>query len=139
MLDRLLIPSILGGIIFGFLCSRLAKKKKKNAIVWFQLGFFFGLFALIAFFLLGLKNRVSSQKLAEETATASSSSSAEIMPPLEDKRNTTLNTRDWYYLDKENKQVGPITFDLLKKEFSANKILDKTLLWSEGMEDWKSF
>jgi len=61
------------------------------------------------------------------------------MPPLEDKRNTTLNTRDWYYLDKENKQVGPITFDLLKKEFSANKILDKTLLWSEGMEDWKSF
>ncbi len=139
MLHPLLIPSIVGGVIFGFLCSRQAKKKNKNSLLWFQLGFLFGAVALIAFFLLGLKEKANSQKLVKEAATASASSNAEIPPPLEDKRNTTLDKREWYYLDKENKQVGPITFDLLKKEHSDNKILDKTLLWSLGMEDWKSF
>ncbi len=139
MFHPLLIPSILGGILFGFLCSRQAKKKNKNPLLWFQLGFLFGGVALIAFFLLGLKEKLNSQRLAKEAAPASKSPRLETAPSLEDKRNTTLDTREWFYLDEENKQVGPITFELLKQEHLANKIQDKTLLWSLGMEDWKSF
>ncbi len=37
----------IGGIIFGAFCAFLAKQKNRNSEVWFVLGFFFSLIALI--------------------------------------------------------------------------------------------
>lgn len=38
-----------------------------------------------------------------------------------------------FYIFFENQQIGPLTFDDLK----SRKITNETLVWFEGMEDWK--
>ncbi|MCH9634171.1 MAG: hypothetical protein S4CHLAM7_09140 [Chlamydiae bacterium] len=132
-----IIISAFIGVIFGFICSNIARKRNKNSMLWFQLGFFFGVLALIALLLLSLKNKSKDPKLAEETVALSNSSSILTEPlHIEDKTSTTLDQRDWYYLDSAHKQAGPISFSKLKEDVKTSAISGTTLLWSEGMENW---
>ena len=45
---------------------------------------------------------------------------------------------NWYYVD-EGKQAGPISDEQLDEMFRSGKIKPESLLWREGMADWKSY
>lgn len=45
---------------------------------------------------------------------------------------------EWYYLDSDNEQKGPYTFDRLAAMYIDEKINNETLIWSSSMGDeWK--
>lgn len=134
-----LILSILMGFVFGFVCSNLARKRGKNSLLWFQLGFFFGILALLFFYILLWKDRYSkSAKFAEERSSMGSTKTQEAPPVIEEDMSITLDKRDWYYLDTSRKQIGPISFDELKNNLDKGVISENmTYLWSEGMDKWK--
>lgn len=43
---------LVGGLIFGSICSGMAKNRRRGAGLWFWLGFFFGIFAVFGILLL---------------------------------------------------------------------------------------
>jgi hypothetical protein len=44
---------------------------------------------------------------------------------------------DWFYLDKNRIQVGPVAFNALKRAWDDKEITIETLVWREGMGEWK--
>ena len=100
---------------------------------WFFLGLLFGIFAFALLRLLPSKRQM---QLAAETAQAqpAENQNTETNPPL---LTTTLEKRDWFYLDQDDKQQGPIDLDQLKAHKKEGVINEETLMWSEGMLDWK--
>jgi Mg2+ and Co2+ transporter CorA len=50
----------------------------------------------------------------------------------------TEGEKEWYYLDSDNNQKGPYTFDKLASMYIDEKINNETLIWSSSMgDDWK--
>lgn len=43
------------------------------------------------------------------------------------KKEDQSEIKEWFYLDKDNKQIGPVTMTYLIKTFDEN-----TLVWKEG-------
>ncbi len=125
------------GLIWGTACMFFAKKKGRDPRGWFILGLLFSFFAFVALLL------VPSQKAMQLAADAKAVKEKELeaeqlkLQEISNPMATTLEKREWYYLNNDHTQVGPIDLDALKKEKSGGKIHTKTYLWSEGMLDWK--
>ena len=45
----------------------------------------------------------------------------------------------WYFLDKENKTIGPISFQLFYQKWQEGRILASTHVWNETLSEWKLF
>jgi hypothetical protein len=43
---------------------------------------------------------------------------------------------EWYYLDNQEQQVGPLTEDALQNVISNGTIKKETMVWNESMESW---
>ena len=43
----------------------------------------------------------------------------------------------WYYTDAEQQRQGPLSTDELKQYFRREAILDDTLVWRDGMAQWR--
>lgn len=127
------------GFFFGMMCSNLARNRGKKPQLWFQLGFFFGILALILLYILIWKEKWSSkQTFAEEGALPPSSGLGKETLLTVGKALVTLEERDWYFLDPQNNQKGPISFYELKTKLAEGILSEKaTFLWSEGMDKWK--
>ena len=44
--------------------------------------------------------------------------------------------KKWFYLDKNNKQTGPVNEDVFKDMIQNGNIESDCLVWSEGMDEW---
>lgn len=44
--------------------------------------------------------------------------------------------KEWYFVDGERQQVGPMMRDALQGEIASGTVTGHTLVWSEGMTDW---
>lgn len=124
-------------IIWGVACMYFAKKRgRTDPTSWFLLGFLFAIFAFAVLML--LPSKPQEMQLAAETkavtAQTKEAQTQRLEPPV---LTTTLEKRDWFYLDQNHKQQGPIDLNTLKLNRSSGLITDKTLMWSEGMLDWK--
>ncbi|NGX62804.1 MAG: hypothetical protein KR126chlam6_00204 [Candidatus Anoxychlamydiales bacterium] len=112
-------------LLCGAMCSRIARKKNRNAHTWFLLGMFFGLIALtIIYFLKPLKILKSTQKST----------------PLSVLDHFSILKEDnnyWYYLDKENKNIGPMSLNALYKNYLKEAISNTTYVWNDTMDSWK--
>ncbi len=49
------IGGVVGGLIFGFICNRIAVAKGRGPVLWAVLGFFFSLISLIVIAILPRK------------------------------------------------------------------------------------
>jgi hypothetical protein len=115
-------------ILNAFICAHYAKKRGRNAFYWFVGGAFFGLFAVVALFLL------PSRKADNRTAIPKKNP----MPLL----HTVFpehNNKLWYYLDQEKKQCGPMSFDALGRAWNEKRLDMRTLVWNDSLEHWKCF
>lgn len=112
-----LISFLCGLFVWGPLSFNFAKKRGRNPVRWYTLGFFFGLvsFCILMF--------LKPQKKLKAPA---------LQPVIEPKSPLSY----WYYLDGDN-QVGPMSLDALNKAFIEDKVQDSTYVWSEELTDWQ--
>lgn len=128
-------------IFLGWITSHFAQQRGRDPLIWFFAGMFLGLIGLLLLFLLPAvsEEQEKSENVSfdrEETTTGSSSQTVEIQQePISVKPEYTLH--EWYYLDQERRQQGPLPFDKLKKQWTDEKITPLTYVWSQGMESWK--
>ena len=117
-----LLNIILFWIFFGLLCSHLAKKRGKRQLPWFFIGLILGIFGVILVYVLPSKEILTKPKLQE---------------PAQLNRNDAW-MKMWYYQEPTSKlQKGPMEFPDLAKQWRKKALTDKTLIWGEGMSEWK--
>jgi len=123
------LSSLIMWLFFGGFSAYLARRQGKNPFLWFFLGMFFGLFGLV--FLLfspkPAKARRRAQRQKEEPTTI------DITPKVDPSHKNKF----WYYLDPENRQNGPMSFDALVRDWKEGKVGPKTYVWNENLEEWE--
>ncbi len=116
-------------MLIGGATAYFAEQRGRSPFVWFCVGFFFGILGFLSLFL--FPNLASSRTEERE------------QPPKEmlDTPPTSPNNRpidkEWFFLNKEGIQEGPVSTEHLKKLQQQNFIDDDVYVWSEGMSDWK--
>lgn len=115
-------------LILGGICYRQAPRRGRNPFAWFVIGVLFGIFGLIALFLL------PSKKISRLPTT----------PKVENPEGPVLKVRNpgdldklWYYLDLKNTQYGPMSLNALGNAWKEGKVDQSTYLWNETLEEWK--
>ncbi|WP_100934195.1 DUF4339 domain-containing protein [Candidatus Chlamydia corallus] len=151
------ISILLFYVILGCLSAYIADKKNRNPIGWFFAGAFFGFIGLIVLLLLPSRqnntleqaqgNPFDNSNLFDDLKKSfEGKNKEEEDEPLssEDLKEIVIDTEKWFYLDKERKNVGPLSFDSLvlflkdQESCSKEKINPKEIwVWKKGMEDWK--
>jgi predicted PurR-regulated permease PerM len=116
--------SFLISIFIAFACSHFAKKKGRNASLWFMSGAFFGIFALVVLLFLPRLKRTVAQAPSVPVKLLRA-----LIP--------TQTSKFWYYLDEEKKQFGPMSFEALSRAWQEGEVQAHTLLWNEDLENWK--
>ena len=111
-------------LVFGTVTAYLAQRRGKNPYLWFFIGMMLGILGLFALFFM--------PKLRKKAAQKDPTPTVDVAPePVQEKF--------WYYLDPDDNQFGPMSFDLLKKTYQEGSISAETYVWNEDLEDWKPF
>lgn len=110
--------------ILGLISAYYAKKSGRNPYLWFALGVFFGIWSLLILVFLDQKNKKTQVSLPNKIM--------DIAKKLEIK-----DTKLWYYLNSENREVGPMSFTKLHSLFQTGTISSSTYIWNEELKDWK--
>lgn len=118
-----ILQLILFWIFFGLLASHIARRKGRDQILWFIIGLFIGAIGVIALLLLP----------AVRKPVPMPSIPISIRRPQ--KSDAWLKL--WYYIDPTHEQHGPIEFPDLAKLRKEKRISEKSLIWGEGMQEWK--
>ncbi len=115
----------------GSISAYLAKKRGKNPYLWFGLGAILGVLGFFLLFFMPSKKKMAERKKSVQD----DSETIDITPDV----SPTQFEKLWYYLAPGNEQHGPMSFDALKRAFSAGDVTDTTYVWNEEMEEWKRF
>lgn len=119
------ILSILVWTFIGAGTAYLAFQRGRDPYIWFAIGIFLGVFGILILLILPPLN-------AKEVTTDPNATIIEV-PAIID----PFATKDWFYLDREGKQQGPIDIGALRNLWMTNGMDSKTFVWSEGMDKWK--
>lgn len=122
----MLFPSAFMGLIFGVLSAYFARLRGKNPYLWFFLGMLFGVFGL-AFLLF------TPYSLKKSNTEERNQKTIDIPPPYDAKHNEKF----WYYLDAQNTQYGPMSFEALYRLYTTATIFPHTYVWNETLEGWQ--
>lgn len=115
-------------LAFGAFTGYLAKRQGKNPYLWFILGILFGIFGI--FFLFFQPSSAKKQAKSSDQPTT-----IDIAPTI----NPIHKEKFWYYLDPQNQQFGPMSFDALKRAWNEGKVTRETYVWNESLEQWIHF
>ncbi|MEM8728101.1 MAG: DUF4339 domain-containing protein [Chlamydiota bacterium] len=110
--------------VIGYLSSRIARNRGRNPLIWFALGIILGLIAVIVLYILPSKRVVAPVEILSGKQDGAPSDSA----------SETL----WYYLDRNNRRYGPMSFDALKNARDSDRIDRSTYVWNENMKGWET-
>ncbi|MCB1107401.1 MAG: DUF4339 domain-containing protein [Chlamydiia bacterium] len=113
---------LLSWLTLGWICSRMAEKRGRNPMIWGTLGVILGLIAVFILYFL------PSKKEKEKVVS--------IIPNSTEKVCNKPPEKLWYYLDKEKKEHGPMSFYALQEAWDDDKITAKTYVWNEEMDHW---
>ena len=132
IIDQKLV--ILVSLFFAFICAFFARKSNRNPFVWFLSGFFFGIFSLLTLSLLNYAKKNLSHKKRSNHLTGKPSNKTNNKPPVPPAFSTHYL---WYYLNPEDKAIGPMSSKRLFEEYKKGLIGTETYLWHDEMENWK--
>jgi hypothetical protein len=129
------------GTILGLLSAHIAMRKERSPLVWFLIGFFFGIIGLFVLFL--VRPIGFGSDLSAEDPSATSNAAGDIVPvAAEDNTILTLpdvlDTADWYYLDKDWLQQGPISLKQLQVLWMEGQVEGATQVWHPSLPAWQS-
>ena len=120
--------SILIALFLGFVSATCATQRGRNPTNWFFIGSFFGIFGLMALFLMKPLS-VPEQPDTESEDAANAFDWTEEEPVYS-------SDNEWFYLEENNEQKGPVPFNEVQALFEQGALTAETYVWSEGMEDW---
>lgn len=124
-------------LLCGWLAAYIAAKKGRSAITWFFLGFFLNIFALLFLIFLPPVSKKAPRDKSEGSFTGTT---IDVKPIATEEKNiepVQPEKQEWYYLDQQRQQAGPINFQKLKDLYHTSTINDSTYLWCEGMDEWR--
>ncbi|MDN3508826.1 MAG: DUF4339 domain-containing protein [Candidatus Neptunochlamydia sp.] len=103
-------------------------------MIWFALGALLGLIAIIVLYVLPPKGATAPARVL------SGKQKQDNTPPYLPSEDVATRPPEalWYYLDKENNQYGPMSFNALKSAWNHKEIDPCTYVWNENMEEWKT-
>lgn len=118
-------------IVLGSLAAYFAQQRGRNPITWFILGLIFGILGLLALFIM--------PSLAENSKTSEASQASAVEIPQSTLAPPVLSnaTAEWYYVDSNYTQQGPLSAADIKSLIEAQTITKETLVWCDGMPEWK--
>lgn len=127
---EIVIPLLMGGI-----AAYIAKNRGRNPVVWFFVGVIFGLLGIIVLFLLPKVEPIPSNffgvRHGKDPHTIEVAVTEVPNPIFE------LRQKEWYWLDADHKQLGPISFVELQDLWKKGTVTAKSYVWSAGMEQWR--
>ena len=133
---------LLGGailLVMGMICGHTAKTyKNRDYRLWFVLGMLFGLISLIILYIMPAKKKLTEAVQANSTSTKANPSvtNAEALK-IANMNPLPMITNQWYYLDSDNTQVGPLSFQRLKDSYLDGTLSDTNYVWNEDLSEWK--
>lgn len=148
---NMIIP-ILTNLLFGFVTSHLAQKRGRDGTTWFVIGILGGVFGLaLVYFLppvgkkeaVGPKNVMNSEGGPFSSWGSRGTDRPESVVKPEVNAQTPISELDmfrqldWYYMNKQYKQEGPVAYEDLRLAFNSERANEDTLIWSDGMPEWK--
>lgn len=113
---------LFSALLTGIAAVYLAKQKNKDPFLWFFIGALFGLLGVIYLYFF------VSPKQKPQTA---------LLTPVA--KAPVLSQKFWYYLDQENRQLGPMSYDALNQAWREGRVSATTYVWNEDLENWKPF
>lgn len=134
-----LILWILTGLATGY----LAYRRGRDPYIWFALGIFFGILAILALVLLppvkSTEEEGTATERLEEVAERRQRQlkEQEKMENAPDLQPQSVETKEWFYLDKAKQQQGPVSFYSLNAAWENGDISQQSYVWTEGMPEWK--
>ena len=137
---------MLVAFLFAFISSYLAIKKGRNPLTWGILGFFFGVFGFFFLLFLPKKGKIVAYQ-ESESATDELPPSEKLEPHKEDiliegellseeKFPGVTEGQEWYFLDTNQKQHGPLSFTELKKSWETHLLTTQSYIWTLGWDQW---
>jgi hypothetical protein len=141
VIDKSFILGLCILFVIGMICGHVAKTyKNRHYKLWFVLGMLFGILSLIALAIMPKKKKL---KEATVSPLKTSQASKPRLSKIEEKTLTHSNplpmiTNQWYYLNDENEQMGPISFQRLKDAYIQEEVKSSSYVWNEALKDWKT-
>ena len=109
----------------GAISAYYAKARGRNPWAWFFIGLLLGVFGITLLFILPR----AKKKLVE---------AAEVPPPAVAQPVPSPHANKlWYYLDEQNNQFGPMSWNALQEAKKDGKISSNTYVWNEELPDWQ--
>jgi len=112
--------------LFGVMAAFFAHSRGKNPYLWFVVGFLFGMLGVVALFLPFTTKRKPVRRQQRPQAPR---------PP--EQRLVGPSNCFWYYLDEQQQQKGPMSFQAITKAWKRGEILPDTFVWHEELPEWK--
>jgi hypothetical protein len=117
-------------LLLGAITSLSAYLRGRSPVLWFFLGTFFGIFGLIALFIMPYKTK-KEEPIKKVTPLVQGGAK---MPP---ELYKDFEKWDWYYLDKEKQTQGPSCLSEMKKLFEEGVLSQDSWVWSSSLKEWK--
>jgi hypothetical protein len=129
-------------ILIGAAASYLAYQRGRDPYIWFALGIFLGILAVLALVLLppiqSQEEIEADQKNQEiiklREKQVQEQEKIENSPDLQPQ---SIQTKEWFYLDKSRQQQGPYSFYIISELWENGDITAHSYMWSNGMPDWR--
>jgi Na+/melibiose symporter-like transporter len=118
---------ILSWVILGGLSAYFAQQRGRSPQAWFFIGLVFGIFGLIMLFILSPLTKEN-----DAITVLPQPLEGEVLPVTNPEDN-----KDWFYVDQNYNQQGPVSYGTLLSLLDSQILTNESLVWSEGMSDWK--
>ncbi|MCH9631006.1 MAG: hypothetical protein S4CHLAM37_10180 [Chlamydiia bacterium] len=118
--------SVLMGLVTAFFAR---DRRNRDFSIWFILGFMFGLLAFVPLLFLP---KLEKKKKEEEKPKEEPIITVDLTPKL------PMREQLWYFLDEKQTQVGPVSFEGLRKHFLTGSVGTTSYVWNAMMKDWET-
>ena len=129
-------------MVMGAATAYLAYQRGRDPYMWFVIGIFFGVLAMLLLVILPVVTNEEELK-AQEKSKELVDRREEQMKEQEKLENApnlqpqSVETNEWFYLDKTRQQQGPFSFYVINELWEGAEINAHTLVWTDGMAEWK--
>lgn len=119
-------------LLMGGASAFIAQKRGRDPLVWFIIGTLLGLLSVVLLYILPAITKKAEPQY-ENIAGGSLPLESDLVGISRQYSNT-----EWYYLDRDHKQQGPVPFTALQTLWGDGFIAFNTYIWREGMSEWQT-